>query len=126
VTDLLPSPAPGDRGIVAREDVSSSLAAVKALLDHPALARDVGLAVLSRMALDENAPAKERRRCGEVLAQLKVRATELWATLTGAKEQRLKDLGLEAGPQEVHVEQHNTRIEIVREGARDWRTVEPS
>lgn len=103
---------------------NAAIVALRALLAHPAMAQDVGLNVLARMALDDKVPARERRRCGEVLAQLKLKATEAYGALTGAREQHLQALGISTSPQEVHVEQHNTRIEIVREGARDWRTSE--
>jgi len=105
-----------------RKDIA--VEALRALLDHPALKHDTGLTVLGRMAVDPNVPARERRRCGEVLATLKLKAVELYGALTGSKEQHLHALGISQAPQEVHVEQHNTKIEIVREGARDWRTVE--
>lgn len=121
MSESLPAPAPA-AGMQPAED--PVVAAALALLAHPALAQNLGLAVLSRMALDEKLPAKERRRCGEVLAQLKLRAVEIAAHVTGARERALRDQGITQGPTEVHVEQHNTKIEIVREGARDWRTVE--
>ena len=121
MSESLPVPAPPSTVQPAEDPV---LAAALALLGHPALAQNLGLSVLARMALDEKLPAKERRRCGEVLAQLKLKAVELAAHVSGAREQRLRALGIETGPQEVHVEQHNTKIEIVREGQRDWRTAE--
>lgn len=121
MSESLPVPAPPSTVQPAEDPVAASL---RALLAHPALAQNLGLTVLSRMALDEKLPAKERRRCAEVLAQLKLKAIELTAHVTGARERALRDQGITQGPTEVHVEQHNTKIEIVREGARDWRTVE--
>ncbi len=121
MSERLPVPAPPSAMQPAEDPVVTAL---HALLAHPALAQNLGLTVLSRMALDERIPAKERRRCGEVLAQLKLKAMELAAHVTGARERALRDQGITQGPTEVHVEQHNTRIEIVREGSRDWRTAD--
>jgi hypothetical protein len=112
--------------LAMRAEADAAIEAARALLGHPAFAQNLGVAVLSRMALDEKGPAKERRRCAEVLAHLQLRTIEALASLTGAREQRLKDLGIEAPPQEVNLTQVNQRIEIVREGARDWRTEEAS
>lgn len=105
-------------------DARLAIASLKAFLASPVFASQVPLALLTRMASDPAVPVKEQRRCREVLATLQLKATEMLASLTGAREQRLKDLGIDAAPNEVHVEQHNTKIEIVREGARDWRTGE--
>ena len=121
MSERLPAPAAPRTMQPAEDPIVTGLLA---LLSHPALAQNLGLTVLSRMALDEKLPAKERRRCGEVLAQLKLKAMELAAHVTGARERALRDQGITQGPTEVHVEQHNTRIEIVREGSRDWRTAD--
>lgn len=118
MNESLPTPANATALQPADDPVVASL---HALLSHPALAQNLGLTVLSRMALDERIPAKERRRCGEVLAQLKLKAMELAAHVTGARERALRDQGITQGPTEVHVEQHNTTIEVVRTGTSDWR-----
>jgi hypothetical protein len=120
----LPAARLPDESLALRAQADAAIEAARALLDHPAFAQNLGVAVLSRMALDEKVPAKERRRCAEVLAQLQLRTIEALAARTGAREQRLKDLGIEAPPQEVNLTQVNQRIEIVREGAKDWRTPE--
>lgn len=118
----LPVPAIDQRPAKVTED--EAVAALRALLAHPAMAQDVGLNVLARMALDDKIPPREKRRCAEVLAHLKLKAVEVAAHVTGAREQHLRALGISSGPQEVNVTQHNTKIEIIREGARDWRTAE--
>lgn len=122
MSERLPVPAPGESTLAPEAD--AAIDAARALLAHPALAQDLGIAVLARMALDDKVPPKERRRCGEVLLNLKVKAIEVVGALTGSRERHLRALGISQAPQEVHVEQHNTRIEIVREGQRDWRTAE--
>ena len=118
----LPAPAPSQLPAKVTED--EAVTALRTLLGHPAMAQNVGLVVLSKMALDERVPARERLRAGECLLQAKLKAVELYGALTGSKEQHLHALGLSQGPQEVHVEQHNTKIEIVRQDARDWRSAE--
>ena len=123
MSDSLPVPA-DDAHAIATRDVSAAIAAVKGLLAAPVFERNLPVALLTKMAADPNVPAREQRRCMETLAHLQLDAARLLGDLTGARDQRLKDLGIQAGPQEVHVEQHNTRIEIVREGQRDWRTAE--
>jgi hypothetical protein len=120
---LLPSEPVLDLAVL-RKDADAAIAAARALLDAPVFAKQIPLALLTKFASDEKLPARERLRAIVALANLQVRGVEVLASLSGAREQRLKELGVESGPQEVHVEQHNTKIEIVREGARDWRRIE--
>lgn len=102
----------------------AAVQAATALLEHPALAQNLGIAVLSKMALDDKLPPRERRRAAEVLAGLKLKAVEVLGAMTGAKEQTLKALGIESAPTAVNVTQNHTKIEIVRRGTSDWRSGE--
>lgn len=124
--DALGPPEPVLGLAALRKDADAAIAAARALLDAPVFAKQIPLALLTKFASDEKLPARERLRAIVALANLQVRGVEVLASLSGAREQRLKDMGFEAPPQEVHVEQHNTKIEIVREGARDWRGTEAS
>lgn len=119
----LPAPA-ADSDLALRQDAALALEAAKAILAAPVFEKQIPIALLMKLATDEKVPRREQLRAMQTLAHLHLRAVEIVAELSGAREQRLKDLGIAASPQEVHVEQHNTRIEIVREGARDWRTAE--
>jgi hypothetical protein len=114
-------PEAEEAALALRADAKAAIDAARALLAAPVFERQIPLALLTKLASDETVPIRERRRCAEVLAQLQLRAIETLAGITGAKEQRLRDLGIDAAPSEVNVVQHNTTIEIVREGAPDWR-----
>jgi len=124
VSDLPPPTPADDPALALRTEARIALDAAKAILAAPVFEKQYPIALLMKFATDDRVPRKEQLRAMQTLAHLHLRAVEIVAELTGAKEQRLKDLGIETAPQEVHVEQHNTRIEIVREGAKDWRTVE--
>jgi hypothetical protein len=80
--------------------------------------------VLVKIAGDENADVRERRRAAEVLAKLRLQAMEGLADLVAAREQNLDRLGIKAGSgPSVALTQVNNRIEIVR--ASDWRAAAP-
>lgn len=105
--------------LAAMQQAQEAINAYKAFLANPAFVHRIDLAVLTKIAGDDTMPVRERRRAAEVLGRLYVQALEKVAELTCAKEQMLKELGLEAGPKAVAVAQINQRIEIVRHD--DWR-----
>jgi len=120
----VPSPETPDATLVARRDADLALEYAKALLAAPVFQKQLPLAFLTAMAHGEHAHPREKLRAAEALLAAQLKAIEIVANVTGAREQRLKDLGIAAPPQEVNLTQVNQRIEIVREGARDWRTAE--
>ncbi len=115
--------AEADADLVLRTDATAAIEAARALLAAPVFERQIPIALLTKLASDDKVPVRERRRAAEVLANLQVKLIEMVGDLTGAKEHRLRELGIEGTPQEVNLTQVNNRIEIIREGAPDWRDV---
>ena len=101
----------------------ATIESYRAFLDSPAFQHSIDIAVLVKIAGDDNADIRERRRAAEVLAKLRLQAMEALAELTGTREQSLDRLGLKAGPHTVALTQVNQKIEIVR--ASDWRGAAP-
>ncbi len=119
-------PADADRSKEALALVQQANAAVEAasaMLSSTVFERQIPIALLTKLASDESVPVRERRRSAEVLARLQLKLIETLAEISGSKEQRLKELGLTAAG-DVHLTQVNTKIEIVREGGGDWRSVD--
>jgi hypothetical protein len=106
-----------------REEARASIAAYQAFLSSPAFQHQVDLAILVKVAGNEQAPMRERLRAAEILARLRLEAMAAVAELTGTREQSLERLGIKAGPQSLALTQVNQKIEIVR--ARDWRSATP-
>ena len=104
-------------------EAMAAIEAYRAFLASPAFQHQIDLAVLVKIAGDERADARERRRAAEVLAKLRLQAMEGLASLTGAREKALDQLGLKAGPSTVALTQVNQTVEIVR--AADWRAAKP-
>ena len=102
-----------------RRDARATIAAYRAFLSNPAFVHNVDLAVLAKVAADEDVAPRERRRAAEMLARYRLMAMEALASLTGAKEQSLDKLGLQPTQRALALTQVNTKIEIVR--ADDWR-----
>lgn len=101
---------------------SEALAAIESyrtFLASPAFQHQIDLAVLVKIAGDDRADPRERRRAAEVLAKLRLQAMEGLASLTGAREKALDSMGLKPGGSAVALTQVNQSIEIVR--ASDWR-----
>ena len=114
------SQKPSPDAMRLRQEVESTIEAYRAYLASPAFQHSVDLMVLVKIAGDERADIRERRRAAEVLAKLRLQAMEGLADLTGVREQALDALGLKAGPQTLALTQVNQQIEIVR--AKDWRS----
>lgn len=117
--DRLP---PDSQALALRKEARAVLDAYEAFLGHPAFVHRVDLSILAKIAADENAPLRERRRAAEVLAHLRLRVLEQVSTLTCVKEQILEQLGIAPAPAAataVAIAQAITRIEVVRE--KDWR-----
>ena len=112
-----------DADLVLRTDAKAAIEAARALLAAPVFERQIPIALLTKLASDDKVPVRERRRAAEVLANLQVKLIAMVGELTGTKEHRLRELGIDAAPQEVNLTQVNNRIEIIREGAADWRDV---
>lgn len=102
-----------------RRQADEVIEAHRAYVASPAFQHSVGLAVLTKIASDDSAPIRERRRAAEVLAKLRLQAMTALAQLAGAREQSLDTLGLSPNPQAMALTQINQRVEIVR--AADWR-----
>ena len=100
-------------------EARATIEAYRAYLNSPAFQHSIDLAVLVKIAGDDRADIRERRRAAEVLAKLRLQAMEALAELTGTREQSLDRLGLKVGPQTLALTQVNQQIEIVR--AKDWR-----
>jgi hypothetical protein len=100
-------------------EARATIEAYRAYLNSPAFQHSIDLAVLVKIAGDDNQPIRERRRAAEVLAKLRLEAMDALATLTGTREQSLDVLGIKQGPQSLALTQVNQKIEIVR--AKDWR-----
>jgi hypothetical protein len=105
-----------------RDQGKEVIDAYRAFLASPAFAHSLDIAVLVKIAGDDQQPIKERRRAAEVLAKLRLQAMEALAELTGTREQSLDVLGLQQGPQSLALTQVHQQIEIVR--AADWRSAE--
>jgi hypothetical protein len=117
-------PVPGaDEADQLRRDAQATIDAYKAFLDSPAFQHSIDVAVLVKIAGDDKADIRERRRAAEVLAKLRLQAMEGLAELLGAREQVLDRLGIRPAAQSLALTQINQRIEIVR--ARDWRAAAP-
>lgn len=115
-----PERLPRDADLAAlRREVRATLDAYAAFLQSPAFLHNIDVAVLTKIAGDENVPHRERRRAAEALAKLRLQAMEALAELAGVRQQVLRELGLEDGPRAVAVTQVNQKIEIVRMD--DWR-----
>ncbi len=112
-------PEPADLEREAKATIDS----YRAYLDSPAFQHSVDLMVLVKIAGDENADIRERRRAAEVLAKLRLQAMQGLAELTGTREQSLDRLGLKTGPHTLALTQVNQTVEIVR--AKDWRSAAP-
>ena len=104
-------------------EARATIEAYRAYLDSPAFQHSIDLAVLVKIAGDENADIRERRRAAEVLAKLRLQAMDALAELTGTREQSLDRLGLKVGPHTLALTQVNQQIEIVR--ANNWRGAAP-
>ncbi len=104
-------------------EARTTIEAYRAYLDSPAFQHSVDLMVLVKIAGDETADIRERRRAAEVLAKLRLQAMEALADLTGTREQSLDRLGLKTGPHTLALTQVNQKIEVVR--AKDWRGAAP-
>ena len=104
-------------------EARATIEAYRAYLNSPAFQHSIDLAVLVKIAGDDKADIRERRRAAEVLAKLRLQAMEALAELTGTREQSLDRLGLKVGPQTLALTQVNQQIEIVR--AKDWRGSAP-
>jgi len=104
-------------------EAKATIESYRAFLASPAFQHSVDLMVLVKIAGDDSADLRERRRAAEVLAKLRLQAMEALADLTGTREQSLDRLGLKTGPQTLALTQVNQRIEIVR--ANDWRNAPP-
>lgn len=114
-------------GFALRSDARAALAAFEALLAHPVFEHKIDLSVLAKIATDEHAPLRERRRAAEVLLGFRMRAMDAVAGMTCVKEQTLDGLGLSStaiAPTAVAVAQTVTKIEITRED--DWRSAATS
>ena len=119
MSELARGPEPADLEREAR----TTIEAYRAYLDSPAFQHSIDLAVLVKIAGDDKADIRERRRAAEVLAKLRLQAMEALAELTGTREQSLDRLGLKTGPHTLALTQVNQKIEIVR--AKDWRASSP-
>ena len=106
-----------ERALAPHRDAEAAVEAARSMLASAVFERQVPIALLTKLASDESVPVRERRRCAEVLARLQLKLIETVAQITGAKEQRLKQMGIDAAAGDVHMTQVNNRIEIVREGA---------
>ena len=108
-------------GLALRRDGRAILDAYRAFLQSPAFVHRIDLAVLTKLATDEAATHRVRARAAEILGNLFARGLADYASLVGVREASLRAQGIDAGPSEVNVTQVVQRIEIVREGAKDWR-----
>jgi len=120
VTD---DPSQGPQATDLEQEARTTIESYRTFLSSPAFLHSVDLMVLVKIAGDENADIRERRRAAEVLAKLRLQAMEALADLTGTREQSLEKLGLKVGPQTLALTQVNQRIEVVR--AKDWRSAPP-
>jgi hypothetical protein len=91
----LPVPVEPKRAMEAqrREEAASATRAIEALLAVPAYEHHLGVNMLAKICTDANAPVRERRRASEVLAASEVKLRELLATIAGARDLALADLG---------------------------------
>ncbi len=112
-------PEPAD----LEREAKATIEAYRAYLNSPAFQHSVDLMVLVKIAGDDSADIRERRRAAEVLAKLRLQAMQGLAELTGTREQSLDRLGLKTGPHTIALTQLNQRIEVVR--ATDWRNAAP-
>lgn len=105
-------------------EADATIERYKSYLTSPAFEHSVDLMVLVKIAGDENADIRERRRAAEVLAKLRLQAMEGLADIVAARDQTLDRLGIKTGPAAaLSMTQVNNRIEIVR--AEDWRVAAP-
>ena len=108
---------------LAVSDARLVIETAKAILQQSAFTHNLPVAVLSKIALDEKLPVRERRNAAQALANYQLKAVEVLGHLTGAREASLSDLGVDdpAASPSVNVTQVNqvTRVEIHRE--EDWR-----
>jgi hypothetical protein len=121
---IVPSEStPNDAELAAfRRDAREMLDAYAALLQNPAFQHNIDIAVLTKIAGDDDVPHRVRLRAAEVLAKLRLEAMAALAELSAVRQQVMRELGLEDGPTSVSVTQVNTRIEIVRSD--DWRNAD--
>lgn len=106
-----------------RREAQAAIDGYKSFLASPAFQHSIDVAVLVKIAGDETADIRERRRAAEVLAKLRLQAMEGLAALIGAREQSLDVLGIKSTGAGVSLTQINQKIEIVR--ATDWRSAAP-
>ena len=107
----------------AVENARLTLKAVNAILALPVFVHNIPIAILTKMATDSTLPKREQRAAAATLLAFLGRFTELQASLSGAHELALSDLGLapSTAPTSVSLTQVNQvpKIEVVRES--DWR-----
>jgi hypothetical protein len=107
-----------------REEADAAIDRYKSYLQSPTFQHSLDVAVLTKIAGDEKADIRERRRAAEVLAKLRLQAMEGLASLVAARDQTLDRLGIRTGSgPSLSMTQVNNRIEIVR--ASDWRNAAP-
>jgi hypothetical protein len=104
-------------------EAMGAIEAYRTFLASPAFQHQIDLAVLVKIAGDDKADPRERRRAAEVLAKLRLQAMEGLASLTGAREKALDAMGLKPGGGTLALTQVSQTIEIVR--ATDWRAARP-
>lgn len=104
-------------------EAMAAIESYRTFLASPAFQHQIDLAVLVKIAGDDKADPRERRRAAEVLAKLRLQAMEGLASLTGAREKALDAMGLKPGGGTLALTQVNQTIEIVR--ATDWRAARP-
>jgi hypothetical protein len=105
--------------LALRKDARAVLDAYRAFLQHPAFVHRVDLAVLTKLATDDQTPARVRARAAEILGAFFHRAAESYAALLGIREASLQAQGIDTSPKATAVAQVITKIEVVRQ--RDWR-----
>lgn len=116
------APAPDDAERL-RSEADAAIERYKAYLDSPTFQHGMDVAVLTKIAGDDSADLRERRRAAEILAKLRLQAMEGLAELVAAREQTMDRLGIKTGGPSVQLNQVSNRIEIVR--ACDWRNAAP-
>ena len=78
-----------------REDAQAVLATVRAMLGAPVFVHNVPIAMLTKIVGDESLSMRMRLRAAELLARLQVKLVESLASLSGAREQALSELGID-------------------------------
>ena len=82
-------------GLAARKERRAIFDAYQAILQHPVFLHYVDLSVLARIATDTSLPAREQRRAAEVLALLRFKVLQDYASKFAVKEQVKHELGLD-------------------------------